>query len=118
MAQQAPVLDFRAVDDVAFAAERGKLGNIPPTLRLVANRLGPLLETLHLEQSGLLPPNPQWIDFDALTDLRSAIIAGKATWSSEGNLRANMMRLTPQPMSNEWTAFAMEAKRTAVFAGF
>lgn len=111
-------LDFRALDDVAFAAERGKLANIPATYRLKADRIGPLLELLHLQASGLLPPNPTWLDVGALSDMRSALKTGSAAWSSDGGVRARTMKLPPLAMSNEWTAFAMEAKRAAVFAGF
>lgn len=110
--------DFRAVDDVAFAAQRGKLAHMPATVRWRADRLGPLLELLHLQRSGLIPTDPSWLDTDMLVDLRSAIIAGNETWSSSGDARTSMMKLMPVAMSNEWTAFAMEAKRAAVFAGF
>lgn len=113
-----PALDFRALDDVAFAAERGKLGNIPATYRLRADRIGPFLELLHLQQSGLLPPDPCWLEVGDLTDLQAAIIAGKAAFASDGEARVSMMKLAPLAMSNEWTAFAMEARRAAVFAGF
>lgn len=113
-----PTLDFRALDDVAFAAQLGKLDNIPTTYRLRADRLGPLLELLHLQRSGLLPPDLGWLDVGALAGLRAAIIAGRADWTSDGDICASMMKLTPLAMSNEWTAFAMEARRRAVFAGF
>jgi hypothetical protein len=113
-----PTLDFRALDDVAFAAERGKLDNIPATYRLRAGRIGPLLELLHLQRSGLLPSDPHWLEVGDLTDLRAAIIAGRAAWAAEGATRVSMMKLAPLAMSNEWTVFAMEARRVAVFAGF
>lgn len=113
-----PTLDFRALDDVAFAAERGKLANIPATYRLRADRIGPLLELLHLQRSGLLTSNPHWLEAGDLADLLAVIIAGQATWASDGDTRLSMMKLPPLAMSNEWTAFAMEARRAAVFAGF
>lgn len=111
-------LDFRALDDVAFAAERGRLNNIPVTYRLRADRIGPLLELSHLQRSSLLPPDLHWLEAGDLADLRAAIIAGQAAWASEGDTRVSMMKLAPLAMSNEWTAFAMEARRAAVFAGF
>ena len=77
-----PTLDFRALDDVAFAAERGKLDSIPATHRLRTDRIGPLLELLHLQRSGLLPSDPHWLEVGDLTDLRAAIIAEQATWAA------------------------------------
>jgi anti-sigma regulatory factor (Ser/Thr protein kinase) len=113
-----PTLDFRALDDVAFAAQLGKLGNIPAAYRLRADLIGPLLELLHLQRSGLLPPNPHWLEDGYLTDLQAVIIAGQEAWASDGYTRVRMMKLAPLAMSNEWAAFAMEARRAAVFAGF
>lgn len=112
------ILDFRAVDGVGFAAERGRLDQVAASLRLHANRIGPLLEILHLHESGLLPVRPVWLDPGVFDELRNAVIDRRPRWTSTPGCNVGMVKLASQPISNDWTAFAMDAKRAAIAGGF
>ncbi|MGT2503243.1 hypothetical protein ACVOMS_25545 [Bradyrhizobium guangxiense] len=46
-------LTFAALDGIAFAAARDRLGALP---EYVAGDLGPLIEMIQLARTGLLPP--------------------------------------------------------------
>lgn len=117
MSQDSPILDFAAVDGVAFAAERGRLDRIPEALILRASRLGPLLELTQLAMQDRLPATPHWLDTGTFGSLRQAVIERRTSWRDVSGSSA-MMALQNDTISNVWTNFAMGAKRAAVQAGF
>lgn len=117
MSQGSSVLDFAAVDGVAFAAERGRLNKVPTGFVLNVERLGPLVELTQLAKQHMLPAKPRWLNAGALTALRDAILDHQTNWSDLGGNSA-MMALPEEPISNAWTNFAMGAKRAALGAGF
>lgn len=117
MSQSNSILDFAAVDGVAFAAERGRLDKVPTGLTLRAERLGPLLELTQLAIQGRLPEIPSLLDAGKFGPLRQAILDRRADWTNAEGSTA-MMTLQQSAVSNAWTSFAMGAKRAAVQAGF
>ena len=111
------ILDFRAVDDLAFAGEKGRLDRVPANVCFTANALGPLLEVRQLRASKTLPDGQlPWLDAGALTRLDQALRSGAREWFGEADA-SGLLRLEAEPRPVEWTNFAMRMKRAGVAAG-
>ncbi|MGY3449172.1 ATP-binding protein [Bradyrhizobium sp. USDA 4353] len=111
-------LTFSALDGLAFAAARGRLGVAPP---LVAGELGPLIEMVQLARTGLLPSpvSAPWLSLNGAEAILRAATTGSEGWASpygspSGFLRCDLLQTAP----NRWTAFKLEAHKAALAAGF
>jgi hypothetical protein len=115
-------LTFAEVDDLAFAAERGRLQGKAATSVFVPAELGPLIELAKLSANGPLPPvkdNP-WIALDAYSAFYNAMISGRNQWFCPNGHRLGFIRTTWDPCGDDtqWTAFLLQAQRAAVAGGF
>ena len=110
-------LTFAVVDDLAFAATKGRLGQLPASTRFLAEDLGPALEVLQLQRGGMLPSTLPWIDFDELDWLVRALRDTAAREARRANGSVGMMRVPPQRDTAAWTGFVIRAKRAAQSAG-
>lgn len=110
-------LDFHAIDDLAFAGERGRLDRVPANVCFTANLLGPFLELRQLQASRTLPNAPlHWFGAGALELLDTALRSGVRVWFDD-SYSSGLLRLDAEPQPFEWTNFAMRMKRAAVAAG-
>ena len=68
---------FSDVDGLAFAAARGKLDprDLPATY--TPQRLGPLLELLHLSAGGRMPPPGNWLSPNGTASMLTAVAQGR-----------------------------------------
>ena len=111
-------LTFAALDGIAFAASRGRLGDVPD---YVADDLGPLIEMVQLARTGLLPPpsSAPWLRLNSSEAVLRAAAGGAESWASphgsgSGFLRCDVL----QAESKRWTSFKLEAHKAALAAGF
>jgi len=120
--RKAERLTFTAVDDLAFAAERGRLQGKPATSVFVPAEIGPLIELAKLSANGPLPPvkaNP-WIVLDAYSAFYNAMTSGRNQWFCPDGHKLGFIRTTWDPAGDDtqWTAFLVEAQRIAEANGF
>lgn len=110
-------LDFGAVDDLAFAAERGRLDVAALRDMFVADQLGPLVELSHLTRAGRLPPDlaAKGVDWSSHRELGLAFKSGAKRCRAGTN--AGLLRTSTSGDESDWIAFAIEAKRAALGAG-
>lgn len=110
-------LTFAALDGIAFAAARGRFGNMP---EYVAGDLGPLVEMVQLARTGLLPPpsSAPWLRLNGTEAVLRAAIGGSRGWASHdsgsGFLRCDVLQTEPA----RWTSFKLEAHKAALAARF
>jgi len=113
-------LDFQALDGLAFAAARGRLGNQIPVLS--AQELGPLVELHQLAASGLLPPPHQcpWLAPAELAGLIHALAEGRREWLCPNGRQLGLLRTgsTSPTDTIVWTKFGLAAQQAASAAGF
>jgi hypothetical protein len=112
-------LTFAALDGIAFAASRGRLGGDVP--KHVAVDLGPIIEMLQLARTGLLPlpASAPWLHPDGSEALLRAATGGADRWVSPQGSDAGIFKCTlmvSDPKS--WTSFKVEAHKAALTAGF
>jgi hypothetical protein len=114
-----PPLTFGALDDIAFAAERGCLRCLPPEHG--AAELGPLVEMLQLARTGLLPMplNARWLCLGESEPLFRIAMDGGDQWISPqgGGLGAFKCKATAASDKSRWTFFRVEAHKAALSAG-
>ena len=115
-------LTFASVDDLAFAADRGRLSLGDGGPSLAVQDLGPFLEYLLLAGTGLLPAPPQarWLSLNGTADLYSALSNRHHTWICPRTTMAGIFRTYDQRPWDEtsWNMFSIAAERAAVTAGF
>ncbi|MDA9436270.1 hypothetical protein [Bradyrhizobium sp. CCBAU 51627] len=111
-------LTFAALDGIAFAASRGRLGDVP---EYVADDLGPLIEMVQLARTGLLPPpnSAPWLRLNGTEAVLRAAVSGTERWASpygngSGFLRCDVLQTEPK----RWTAFLLETHKAALASGF
>ena len=111
-------LDFSAVDDLAFAAERRRLDVTMLPYTIECGRLGPLLELHQLTRTGGGPASLRgdWLDASAFDGLGRAIISTSARWVRQDE-HLGLLKTASDVAETEWIAFAMSAKRAAVGSG-
>jgi hypothetical protein len=113
-------LTFAALDGIAFAAARGRLGIVPP--KHVAAELGPLVELLQLARAGLLPKplSVSWLRLDGSEALFQAAAGGADQWICPQGGRLGAFACRPAGASDEsrWTSFQLGAHKAALAAGF
>jgi hypothetical protein len=112
-------LTFSALDGLAFAASRGRLGSDVP--RYVVADLGPIIEMVQLARSGLLPSptSAPWLHLNGSEGLLQAALSGDDCWESSqssqtGIIKCEMKQSTPK----RWTSFGVEAHKAGLSAGF
>jgi hypothetical protein len=120
MFQPAP-FDFAALDGLAFAAERGRF-NGRKLPRMVAQKLGPVVELVQLAVTGLLPTpeRAEWLALDGLAVLYRAMLSGRSQWVCPDGRRIGFLRPGTQPPKSgvRWTGFCLAAQQAASMAGF
>lgn len=112
-------LDFSAVDDLAFAAERGRLdvGQLPYSF--VGRHLGPLLELYQLTRTGTGPSSLKgaWLDVDQFRGLGAAIAGQGVRWVSKSERPFGILKGCAAASEEDWVGFLMDARRAATEAG-
>jgi anti-sigma regulatory factor (Ser/Thr protein kinase) len=115
-------LTFASVDDLAFAADRGRLSLADGGPSLEVEELGPFLEYLLLSGMGLLPAPPQahWLALNGIADLYSALSNRHHVWVCPKTTMAGVFRTYDQRPSDEtsWNMFTIAAERAALATGF
>ncbi|NGX95428.1 MAG: hypothetical protein G4V63_09445 [Candidatus Afipia apatlaquensis] len=113
-------LTFTAVDGLAFAAQKGKLGR-SSSHSFMAGDIGPLLELRHLSADGLLTPFENILSESPsyTTDLFLALKQSQQLWICPSTRRAGFFRTTDSEAdaSNAYH-FGMAAQKAAIDAGF
>ena len=113
-------LTFAVLDDLAFAAARGRLPRVPDGAYRF-DSLGPVFELGRLSVSGLLPPptRANWLTLDDAASLGAALHQGRMTWVCRDR-HLGFLRLRPSPPDDETEeiAFKLEAQRAAIAVGF
>lgn len=114
--------DFKALDGLAFAAERGRLNgcSLP---RMNAVSLGPIIELAQLAGRAGTLPTPEragWLALDGLAVLYQAILGGGYRWVCPDGRRIGFLRTRAQVPANdhELIAFSVAARQAAGMAGF
>lgn len=114
-------LTFAMLDDLAFAAERGRLDRVAG-LAVAAADLGPLLELVQLAASGLLPgPDPApWLALNGAASFQAALTGGRPQWVCPGTRQIGFFRLAATVPADDtpWVQFALAAHKAATDAGF
>ena len=116
------VFDFAALDDLAFAAERGRL-NEDAIPALNAQEIGPVLELIRLSSQSRLLPTPQtasWLVLDGLTPMMQALDNGKELWVCPRTHLVGFLRTSMSSLKDEtiWTRFGLSAQQAATRARF
>ena len=112
-------LTYAALDDLAFAESRGRLGGDVP--KYVVSDLGPIIEMVQLARTGLLPlpTSVPWLRLNGSEGLLQAALGSADGWLSSqsgqvGMLKCKLMESDPK----RWTAFRLEAHKAGLSAGF
>ena len=114
-------IDFNAVDDLAFAADRGRLHDrsIPA---MVARDVGPITELEWLSETRGLPSpySSSWLSLDGLQTLGRALEKNDAQWICPRSRLSGALRtrFLSGYDSTAWTAFAVAAQKAAKVVGF
>ena len=121
MSDATQALDFNAVDDLAFAAERGRLnGSALP--RMKAQDIGPLIELDLLAESGNLvsPYAASWLSLDGLVQPAKALETRQRKWICPRSGLTGILRTSPSYAldATDWTAFGLATQQAVRAAGF
>ena len=114
-----PHLDFSSIDELALAAERGRLDDVDlPTF--TAHDIGPLFELSRLAARGLLPPvrERSWLTLDGLSPMLEAYRTGSSQWVCPRTRSIGFLRTKTPYDTNVWTAFGLATQQSAAGAGF
>lgn len=106
-------LQFGDVDGLAFAAAGGKLHDAKLPMIFVPQRLGPLLELLHLSHCGLMPRPDNWVSMNEVASLVAALDQARESWVSPASKHAGFIRAVRRGRDGDskLTGFLMHAKR-------
>ncbi|MGJ4932247.1 ATP-binding protein [Bradyrhizobium sp. HKCCYLS2038] len=111
-------LTFAALDGIAFAAARGRLGQV----REHSERdLGPLIEMIQLARTGLLPSpvSAPWLRLNGSAPILRAATGQSEGWTSSYGSTSGFMRCdTRQTDPKRWTAFQLDAHKAALALKF
>lgn len=113
--------DFAALDDLAFAAERGRLTHDKVSVH-ISQDIGPVVELASISRNQLLP-TPQaapWLILDGLAPMVQALYSGKEKWLCPKSRLMGFLRVAPLLTQNEetWTSFGLSAQKAATSTGF
>lgn len=113
------LLDFGAVDELGFAAEKSRLPDRPPDRNAVT--IGPLVELLALDACGLVPIARwnDWLDLGVLRSFGDALKSCSPRWGGAKGERIGLLRSPAADRSQaELVAFCHAAQVAAEAAGF
>lgn len=115
-------LTFTVVDNLAFAAEKGRFQGKTASKIFVSKHIGPLLELNHLSGNDLLPPldsNP-WISLAAHKKFYAALLSGHDQWICPQSKRIGFIRTTwgTTGDTTEWDTFCYHIQRAVEVVGF
>lgn len=119
MSVQAQPFTFSTLDNLGFAAARGRLQPIPDKI-YVAHDLGPIMELMRLAASGLLPAptRANWLALANMQDFGVAWQSRKTLWTcSRRRLGFLRLRAEVPENDNEELAFGLEAQKAALASG-
>jgi anti-sigma regulatory factor (Ser/Thr protein kinase) len=113
-------LTFPALDGIAFAASRGRLGSEAP--KHVVTELGPLVEWMHLSAAGLLPMPAvsPWLKLATLEPLCLAATNGTNYCASQKGERFGVFKYGTSAAAEQerWRSFQLASHKAALAAGF
>lgn len=112
------ILDFAALDGLAFAAERGRLSG--RVSNLMARDLGPIVELGQFAAAGLLPApeRAEWLRLDSLGVLYRAMASGRLDWICPDARRIGFLHLRATASETAWIGFGLAAQQAATAVGF
>ena len=116
-----PALDFNTVDDLAFAAERGRLSgqSIP---EMVARDIGPVIELLLLSEFGKMPSpfSTDWLSLAGLMSLGVALERGRGRWVCPRSRLCGVLQTWGLDVEDStiWMSFGLAAQKAARAVGF
>lgn len=104
---------FHDLDDLAFAAARGKFDQTNISTTYVPQQLGPLLELLHLSAGGRMPKPSYWLALGNAAPFVSALDKAMDGWIAPANRHLGFVRALRRGTdgSSQLTHFLMTAKR-------
>ncbi len=115
------ILDFCALDDIAFAVERGRLNEHALPL-LKARNIGPLLELSQLSKRRVLPSpiSAVWLHLDSLGSLFKRLEDGRSLWICPQTRRIGFLRTMSTLPQNETAriSFGLAVQQAAELADF
>jgi anti-sigma regulatory factor (Ser/Thr protein kinase) len=114
-------LDFASVDDLCFAAERGRLDPARATIKFLLEDIGPALEFWQYLAKSSLPPvatNP-WVGTGSLSAIIGAIDLGLKEWIDPNGGLSGFIRTTWDHKNDEetWMRFSLSLRRAATASG-
>ncbi len=112
-------LTFTAVDGLAFAAMKARLGRSSSKIFIVTS-LGPLVELLRLWSDGLLPrlnSNPRF-DFSSVSEFYNAYQRRDRLWICPSTQRLGLLRTCEDDDQTATFRFCSAAQKAATAAGF
>lgn len=116
--QQHRVLTFAALDDLAFAAAKGRLSGRSP-VPFQARALGPVLELLHITGGATAAASIDlaWVNVGSTEGLAEALRGPRQRWVCPKSRSMGVFRGERSAKCTDWTAFLMDAKRAGLEAG-
>lgn len=113
---------YAALDGIAFAAGRGRLGELAAGTRYDAGSLGPLMELRQLSAAGLLPQPDKaaWLDLRDAAPFEAALRDGRQQWIGGAGRTAGFFRPGESRSEDDsaWIGFGLAAQKAAVASGF
>jgi anti-sigma regulatory factor (Ser/Thr protein kinase) len=114
-------LTYATLDDLAFAAQRGRLDTTK--LDIIAQGIGPAFELRLLADSGLLPQPERapWLTLNGIEPLLAAVTSRRRRqWVCPKTRRLGVYRTSTRPSddSTAWVEFCVAAEHAAVQEGF
>lgn len=115
-------LGFSGVDDLSFAAQRGRLEGRAEIPVFTARELGPFIEYSLLGAARKVPKpkEAKWLNLGELEELYEVLRRGHASWVSPGKRHMGVYRLTErkEPDDARWIRFCLAAQKAAEANGF
>ena len=104
---------FRDVDGLAFAAAYGDLDDTKLPATYVPDRLGPLLELMHLCAGGRIARPGAWLVLDGAASLVGALERDEESWVSPTQRHMGFIAAArrDRDRDKQFTGFLMNAKR-------
>jgi hypothetical protein len=112
-------LTFTAVDGLAFAAIKARLGHLQSKV-FAATTLGPLVELFSLSDDGVLPSldGASWIDLSTVFEFYAAYVQNDQFWLCPESKDHGFLRTNDSEDPATTLRFCSAAEKAAVSAGF